>query len=39
MIIAIVNKQAVITKNILSEFTVNKLRFLYEAAIASGEDG
>lgn len=35
---AIANKQPVITKNIFFEFKVSKLRFLYKAAIASGED-
>lgn len=35
---AIANKQPVITKNIFSQFKVSKLRFLYKAAIASGED-
>lgn len=35
---AIANKQPVITKNILSEFKVSKLRFLYKAVIASGKD-
>lgn len=35
---AIANKQPVMTKNILSEFKVSKLRFLYKAVIASGKD-
>lgn len=35
---AIANKQPVITKNIFSEFELRKLRLLYKASIASGED-
>lgn len=35
---AIANKQPVIAKNIFSQFKVSKLRFLYKAATASGED-
>lgn len=35
---AISNKQPVIARNIFSEFEVSKLRFLYKAATASGED-